>query len=146
MRGRNQMRWKAEWFSRRVWRGCQLANSRVRTKGEEAAYNLIIGRTRVVPPGGLLHDPARNSLKVEQVVALLEQGHLFHALQAVLLLGRLLGLLPGDGGHVDGAEVLVPGQVLVEGVGRVDGLELLGRVLAGILDDDLGAAGVFWGG
>jgi len=123
-----------------------LANSRVGTKGEEAAYNLIIGRTRVVPPSGLLHDPARNSLKVEQVVALLEQGHLFHALQAVLLLGRLLGLLPGDGGHVDGAEVLVPGQVLVEGVGRVDGLELLGRVLAGILDDDLGAAGVFWGG
>jgi hypothetical protein len=34
-------------------------------------------------------------------------------------------------------------EVLVEGVGWVDGLEFLGGVFAGVFEDDFGAAGVF---
>jgi hypothetical protein len=34
-------------------------------------------------------------------------------------------------------------EVLVEGVGRVDGVEFLGRIFAGVLEDDFGATGVF---
>lgn len=111
-------------------------------KEEGEAYNLIIRRTGVVGPSGLLHNPLGHSLKVKQVVALLEQGHLLNALQALLLLGVDLGLLGHDGGHVDGAQVLVLGQVLLESVWGVDGIELLSSVLAGILEDNLHAAGV----
>ena len=125
MRGRNQMRWKAEWFSRSVWEV-----SFRRGNEQRETYNLVIRGAGIVPPGRLLHDPARDGLEVEEVVALLEEGHLLDALQAFLLVGRLLDLFLGHRRHVDAAEVLGLGQVLVEGVWGVNGLELFGRIFA----------------
>jgi hypothetical protein len=46
------------------------------------------------------------------------------------------------GAHVNIAEVLGLVKVLVQGVRRVDRLELLGRIFACILENDLLAAGV----
>ena len=45
--------------------------------------------------------------------------------------------LPCHCSHVHRAEVFVSWQVLVQCVGWVDGLVLFGRILAGILQDDL---------
>jgi hypothetical protein len=39
--------------------------------------------------------------------------------------------------------MLVLGKILVEGVGRVDGLIFFCGIFASILEDDLGAAGMF---
>ncbi len=159
MRGRNQMRWKAEWFSRSVWEV-----SFRRGNEQRETYNLVIRGAGIVPPGRLLHDPARDGLEVEEVVALLEEGHLLDALQPFYFVGRLLGLFLGHGRHVDAPEVLGLGQVLVEGVWGVDGLELFGRIFAlvsvsyasrclvlwekgdvadSIFDNDLGSSRVF---
>lgn len=65
-----------------------------------------------------------------QVVALRKQGLLLDALQALGLVGVLLLRLLLDGAHVDGAEVLGGVEVLVEGVGGVDGLVLFGGIFA----------------
>jgi hypothetical protein len=51
-----------------------------------------------------------------------------------------------DGAHINLTKVLGLVEVLVKGVWGVDGFELLGRVLAGILEDDLLAARVFYNG
>jgi hypothetical protein len=109
----------------------------------EQTHNLVVGTAGVVCPCCLLHNVARDSLKVHQVVALFEDGHALDALLPLLLFGvEFLGLVL-DCRHVDLAQVLRLVQVLVERVGRVDGLVDLGGVLAGILEDDLGAARMF---
>jgi hypothetical protein len=59
-----------------------------------------------------------------------QQGLLGDALQALDLLRVLLLFLHLDGVHVDGAQVLGGVEVLVEGVGRVDGVELFGGIFA----------------
>jgi len=102
----------------------------------QATHDLVIGSTRVVGPGGFLHDMPRDRFKVHQVVASSQRGHTLDALQAVGLLwvDGLFFLL--DGGHVDLTEVLGLVEVLVECVGRVDGVEFLGRIFASILEDD----------
>ena len=108
------------------------------------AYNLIVGTARIVRPRRLLHDLPRDRLKVHQIVAGGERGHAVDALQAIGLLGVKGLLLLLDGGHVDLAEVLGRVEVLVQGVGRVDGVELLGRIFAGIFQNDFLATGVFY--
>jgi hypothetical protein len=87
-----------------------------------------------------------NGLKVHEVVTGGKRGHPLYALQTTSLLRikRLLFLL--DSAHIDLAEVLGLVKVLVECVWGVDGVELLGRVFAGILQDDLLAARVFFNG
>lgn len=102
----------------------------------EGTHDLVVGSAGVVGPGGILHDLPSDRLKVHQVVAGGQRGHTLDALQAVGLLrvDSLFFLL--DGGHVDLAEVLGVVEVLVKGVGRVDGVEFLGRIFAGVLEDD----------
>jgi hypothetical protein len=68
---------------------------------------------------------------------LLQQRHLLNALLPLELLGVVRGRLLDDGRHVHGAEMLGLVEVLLERVGRVDGVELLRSILAGVLDDDL---------
>jgi hypothetical protein len=97
---------------------------------DKAAHDFIIGSARVVTPGRLLHDTAGDGLKVVQVEALRQQGLLGDAQLALLLLGILSLLLQGDGGHVDGPEVLGLVEVLVQRVRRVDGVKLLRRIFA----------------
>ncbi len=98
---------------------------------KKGAYDFVVGGARVVAPGRLLHDPTGDGLKVEQVVALRQQGLeliarlALNLLGVVVLVGRLL-----DGAHVDGAEVLGVVEVLVEGVGGMDGLEFFRRIFA----------------
>ena len=93
-------------------------------------YNLIVRRRRVIPPGALLHDAARDGLKVQEVVALLEEGHLVDALEAGALVGGVLGFFRHDRGHVHRAEMLGLVEVFVEGVWRVDRVELFRGVFA----------------
>lgn len=110
--------------------------------GRAWTHNLVVGAAGIVGPGRLLHDVAGDGLKVHEVVALLEDGHALNALLARLLVRIELLLVLLDRVHVDLAQVLGLVEVLVERVGRVDGLKGLGGILAGILEDDLGAAGV----
>lgn len=109
-------------------------------------YNLVVCSARVVGPRRLLHDLPGNRLKVHEVVASGKRGHPLHALQTTGLLrvNHLLFLLNST--HINLAEVLGLVKILVKGVWGVDGFELLGRVLAGILEDDLLAARVFYNG
>ena len=83
-------------------------------------------------------------LKVHEVVALFEDGHGLDALLPLFLVGVKLLLLVFDRLHVHLAQMVLLVKVLVEGVGRVDGVEFLGGVSAGILEDDLGASRVLW--
>jgi hypothetical protein len=55
---------------------------------------------------------------------------LLNALQTVLLVGVYLLRLLLDGAHVDGAEMLGGIEILVEGVGRMNGLIFLGGIFA----------------
>jgi len=73
---------------------------------------------------------------------LLENGHALNPLLSLGLCGVKGLLLLFDGAHVHLAQVLAVVEELVEGVWGVDGLVLLGRILAGILEDDLGSTGV----
>ena len=110
----------------------------------EATYDLIVCTAGVVGPGGLLHDAASNGLKVHQVVAGGQRRHAVDALLALHLLGIGGLFLLFDGGHVDFTKMLGLIEVFVKGVWGVDGVELLGRILAGILEDNLLATGVLW--
>lgn len=106
-------------------------------------YDLIICTTGIVGPGGVLHDMPCDGLKVEQIVALRQRGHVLDPLLA-LNLGRILDLLvPFHGVHVDLSQVFGLVQILVERVRGVDRLELLRGVFPGILQNDLLAARVF---
>ena len=107
-------------------------------------YNFVVCTAGVVGPCGLLHHAAGNGLKVHQVVASRQGRHALDALLARLLLGIGSLLLLFDSGHVNFTEMHGRIEVFVEGVGRVDGVELLGRILAGILEDDLLATRVLW--
>lgn len=111
---------------------------------EKNTYNLVIRATRIIRPRRLLHDIARHLLKVQQIVAGGQRRHQLHALLALRLLGVRHFLLLLDSFHVHLAQVFRSIQILVERVGGVDGIELLGGVLAGILEDDLLATGVFY--
>lgn len=108
------------------------------------AYNFIIGTTGVVGPGGLLHDLTGNGLKVHQVVASGQRGHAASTLQAALFLGVKFFLFLLDGGHVDLTEVFGGVEEFVEGVWGVNWFVCLGRIFAGVLENDLLAARVFW--
>lgn len=81
-------------------------------------------------------------LKVHEVVAGCQGRHALDALFAVGLFGvkDLFFLL--DCAHVHLSEVLGLIEELVQGIGRVNRIELLGRIFAGILEDDLLATGV----
>nr|POF04100.1 hypothetical protein CFP56_21855 [Quercus suber] len=105
-------------------------------------HNLIVRAAGVVRPGRLLHHPSRHGLEIHEVVALLEDGHALDAFLPLQLLRvrRLLLLL--DRVHVHLAQVLAPIEELVERVGRVDRLVLLRGIFAGVLEDDLGPAGM----
>lgn len=83
---------------------------------------------------------AATHLKVEQVEAQVEWRDGILGLCHCLFLARGLLDLLLDGSGVDGAEALVLGQVLLERAGRVDGLVLLGCILARILEDDLASS------
>ena len=83
-------------------------------------------------------------LKVHEVVALFEDGHSLDALLPLLVIGIEFLLFLLHCLHVHLAQMVLLVKVLVEGVGRVDGVELLSGVLASILEDDLGASWVFW--
>lgn len=111
-------------------------------KSEAVTYELIVRSAGVVSPRRLLHDLSGHGLKVHEVVASGERGHPLYALQTAGLLGvkRLFFLL--HGAHVNLAEVLGLVQVLVQGVRRVDRLELLGRIFACVLENDFLAARV----
>jgi hypothetical protein len=87
---------------------------------------------------------ASDSFKVHQVVAGGQRRHALDALEAAGLfrVDGFLFLL--DGGHVDLTEVFGLVEELVQGVGRVDGVEFLGRIFSSILEDDFRATGVFW--
>lgn len=103
----------------------------------DMTYNFIVCTARVVGPCGLFHYASGNSLEVHQVVAGRQRRHALNALLARLLLGIGSLLLLFDGSHVDFSEMLGRIEVFVEGVRWVDGVELLGRILAGILEDNL---------
>lgn len=64
------------------------------------------------------------------------------ALLPLRLIGIFGLLLLLHGAHVHLAQVLALVEVLVERVGRVDGFVFLRCILAGVLQDDLGPAGV----
>jgi hypothetical protein len=115
-----------------------------RTLVESFTYDLVVCSAGVVRPGRLLHDLSGDSLKVHEVVACGERRHPLNTLQAIGLLGveSLLFLL--HGAHVDLTEVLRLVQVLIEGVWGVNRVEFLGRIFAGVLEDDLLAARVFY--
>lgn len=89
---------------------------------------------------------SRDRLKVHQVVARGQRGHPLDALLTIRLfrVHRLLLLL--DGGHVDLAQVLGLVEVLVQGIGRVNRVKFLGRIFAGVFENDLLAAGMFYSG
>ena len=97
-------------------------------------HNLIIGGTRIVRPSSLLHDTLGHSLKVRKVVTLVQARHTRDAVLSLLFLRRLNLLLVRNSGHVDIAEVLGLVEVLVEGIRRMDGLELFGSIFASIPD------------
>lgn len=80
---------------------------------------------------------ASDGFKVHQVVAGGQRGHALDALEAAgfFRVDGFFFLL--DGGHVDLAEVFGLVEELVQGVGRVDGVEFLGRIFTSILEDDL---------
>jgi len=105
-------------------------------------YDLIVGTTRVVCPCRLLHDLARDGLKVHQVVALLQNGHARNALLPRFLIRIDLLRFFLDGIHVHLAQVLGLVEILVERVGRVDWLKCLGAVLASILQDNFLTSGM----
>ena len=107
-------------------------------------YNFVVCTARVVGPCGLFHYASGNRLEVHQVVAGRQRRHALDALLARLLLGIGSLLLLFNGGHVNFTEMLGRIEVFVEGIGRVDGVELLGRILAGILEDNLLATRVLW--
>lgn len=65
-----------------------------------------------------------------KVVALRQERLLLQSLHALNLIGVVCLALALNGGHVDWAKVLILGEVLVEGVWRVDGVIFLGGVLA----------------
>lgn len=100
-------------------------------------HDLVIGSAGIVGPSGLLHDLAGDSLKVHQVVAGSQRRHAIHALETAGLLGVDGLLLLLDSGHVDLTEVLGLVEELVQGIGRVDRVEFLGRIFTSILEDDL---------
>ena len=106
-------------------------------------HDLVIGSAGIIGPCGLLHDLAGDSLKVHQVVAGSQRRHAFDALETAGLLGVDSLLLFLNSGHVDLAEVLRLVEELVQGIRRVDRVEFIGRIFTSILEDDLGAAGVF---
>ena len=105
-------------------------------------YDLVVGTTGVVCPCRLLHDLARDGLKIHQVVALLQNRHARNALLPRFLIWINLLCLFLDGVHVHLAQVLGLVEILVERVGRVDWLKCLGAVLASILQDNLLASGM----
>jgi hypothetical protein len=86
-----------------------------------------------------------NSLKVHQVVASGQWRHAVDSLQAARFLRIKFLLFLLDGGHVDLTEVFRGVEKLVKGVWGVNWFVCLGRIFAGVLEDDLLAAGVFWG-
>jgi hypothetical protein len=141
IRGRNQILWKAEWFSRRV---CRIASQWLETNKTKMldTHNFIISTTRVISPGSFLHHLFGHRLKVHQIVALFQNRHHFHPLHPLNLI-RILGLLLLLYSlHVHFAQVLALIEELVQSVGRVDGLVLFRSVLASVLEDDFGAAGM----
>jgi hypothetical protein len=61
-----------------------------------------------------------------------------------LLRVKLLGFF-SHARHVHFAQMLRLVEIFVEGVWRVDRVVCRGRIFAGILQDDVEAAGVLWG-
>lgn len=103
-------------------------------------YNFIIRSTTVVPPCRFLHHTPRHRFKIHEVVALAQRRLVRHSCQPCFFLWRhLLVFYCSHCCHVDGTQVLFDRKILVEGVGRVDRIELLCRVLTRILEDDLAA-------
>ena len=117
--------WRVSTAASTAWRG---------------THDLVVCAARVVRPGGLLQDAARNGFKVHQVVALLQWGLRLDALLALLLVwvDRLVVLL--NSGHIDIAQVLGLVEVLIESVRGMDGLVSLGGIFAGELEDDIWAS------
>lgn len=111
---------------------------------KDNTHNLIVSTTRVVRPSSLLHHPPCYSLEIHQVVALFQDWHPLDSLLPFNLFWIFLLLFLLDGIHVHLAQMLALVEKLVERVRRVDGLILFCRIFAGVLEDDLGAAGVFW--
>lgn len=84
-----------------------------------AHCDLVIGAGGVVGPGWAFHDLFCDGLEVDEVVALLKDGHVCDSLLACRL-SRVICLHFGlDGGHVDGAEVLGLVEVLWGGLALV---------------------------
>jgi hypothetical protein len=92
------------------------------------AYNFVVGATGVVCPRGFLHHPPRNGLEIHQVVALFQDRHLLDALLSLDLVGILVLVFLLHRSHIHLAEMFAFVQVLFERVGRMNGLEGLGRV------------------
>ena len=106
--------------------------------------DLVVGAGGVVCPRGLLHDFAGDGLEVHQVVAGFQRRHHLDALLPVLFFRWFFLFFLLHSVHVDLSQVLVYGQVLVQGIRRMDWLILFSCVFAGILQDDLGTTRVFW--
>lgn len=146
IRGRNQILWNAEWFSRMVCQSpintCTITLS-LALEGRWT-HNLIISTTGIISPRSLLHNSPRHRLKIQQVIARRQRRHTADPLLTVQFLRilRLFFLL--DRAHVDFAQVFGCMEVLVEGVWGVDGVEFLGRVFPGVFQDDFLASGVFF--
>jgi hypothetical protein len=106
--------------------------------------DLVVGTGGVVGPCCLFHDAAGHRFEIHEVVALLEDGHLLDAFLTALFFGVIFLFLLLNARHVDLSQVLFFWQILFQRVRRVDGFVFLGRIFAGILEDDFGAAGMFW--
>src|SRR5215469_1718999 len=104
--------------------------------------DLVICARGVVCPCCLLHNFPRNSLKVHHVVALLKNGHSLDACLSFCFLWIRHSFLLLNSIHVHLAHVLALIEVLVQGIWRVDRVELVCGIFASILEDDLGAAGM----
>lgn len=111
--------------------------------GVSDTHYFVVRAAGVVRPRRRLHHLFRDRLKVHEVVACGQRWHPLDALLAVCLLGVHCLFFLLDRGHVDLAQVLGLVEVLVEGVWRVNRVEFLGRIFAGVLEDDLLASGVF---
>ena len=111
---------------------------------EFVTHNLIVCAARIVCPRLFLHDSPRHCLEVHQVEALVENRHMLDALLSLFFLWIFLLLLCFYSLHIHRSKVLALLQILIQCVRWMNRLVLFRGIFAGIFENDLRTAGVFW--
>jgi hypothetical protein len=140
IRGRNQILWYAEWFSRIVCDFISRAGNVVRG----TAYYFIVCTTGVVCPSCPLHHPPSDGFEIHQIKALIQDGHILDALLSLGLVWIFILLFLLDSAHIHLAQMLALVKVFVQRVWRVDRLVFFCSIFASILQDDFRPTWVFW--